>query len=355
MKRFSTIFSLILLAFILSACASLTTDTGTAKPKIGVILPLTGKAAEYGQSAREGIEFARQKLKAAGKEFQLIWEDDQLDPKQSVTAYHKLTKVDGVKIIIGPIGSSNVLALAPLADEQKILILSPAVGANEATAGHPYVYRFWPSKESQMLGLITWLGQQGWQNIFAITAQNDSTLSALEVLERRFGKVANRFVPPDAKDFRTILIEAKQAKTDAIFLNLFIGQFASALKNYQELGLTIPVFASIIFDNQAEIAASKDLIAEMVFASTAIYTAEFAQELNKTSGAEPGIATASGYDAMMAVAKIATAADPKAALDNIGEINGAIGKYRLDENGDPTLESSPLKILRQGKVEHLKY
>lgn len=342
------------LGITLIACNHIPADQEAIAPKlkIGVILPLTGKGSEYGQSAREGIEFALKKLAKEGREFELVWENDEFDVKKTVAAYHKLTKIDGIKIIIGPVGSTHVLAVAPLADKDHVLILSPAVGANDATLNHPYVYRFWEKKDNQMTRLISWVRAQDFKNILSITAQNDSPISSLEVLERHLGKTRNYFVSTDENDFRTVLMEARRVKADAIFMNVYVGQYPLVLKNYRELNIEIPVFATLIFDNQSEIEASKDLIDKIVFASHTTQTEGFKKELKDGMGLEIGIATANGHDAMLVVSKIVGASNPKLAIDNIGEIHGAMGTYRLDEHGDPTIVAS-LKVMERGVIRSL--
>jgi ABC-type branched-subunit amino acid transport system substrate-binding protein len=68
--------------------------------KIGVILPLTGPAAELGELSKRGIVLAADHINAHGeihgRKIELIIEDAGLEPKRALDAYRKLKEIDGV-------------------------------------------------------------------------------------------------------------------------------------------------------------------------------------------------------------------------------------------------------------------
>ncbi len=113
--------------------------------KIGAILPLTGDAAQYGQSAKKGMELAVNEINERGgidnKKIKLIIEDRQGQVKDGVAAFRKLITVEKVPIIIGELLSSITLAIAPLANENKVVILSPASTAPKITEAGDYIFR----------------------------------------------------------------------------------------------------------------------------------------------------------------------------------------------------------------------
>ena len=85
--------------------------------KIGVILPLTGEAATYGISDREGMLLAIEKINAEGgingRKVRLIVEDSEGDPKGGISAFRKLVEIEGVKVIMTELSSVS-MAIAPL-------------------------------------------------------------------------------------------------------------------------------------------------------------------------------------------------------------------------------------------------
>jgi len=95
--------------------------------KIGATLPLTGDAAAWGKNTQQGIDLAVEEINTKGgvlgRTIEIIYEDTQALPKEGVTAYRKLTTVDGVQAIIDDSVSGITLAMAPLARADKVVIL----------------------------------------------------------------------------------------------------------------------------------------------------------------------------------------------------------------------------------------
>ena len=89
--------------------------------KIASILPLTGKNGNYGMLIKNGLELAKEEINKnggiKGRSLEIIYEDDQADPKLAVSATEKIINFDNVPIIFGPWASSSVLAMAPIAEK----------------------------------------------------------------------------------------------------------------------------------------------------------------------------------------------------------------------------------------------
>jgi len=117
-------FSLRAIQLLLILCIFyIPTHTCKAEPptKIGVILPLTGELALFGEKVRRGIELAASDGQG---EFDLIFEDSASSPVKAVTAFQKLTSIDSVKFIIGPAGPGETLAVAPLAVRKRVTLIA---------------------------------------------------------------------------------------------------------------------------------------------------------------------------------------------------------------------------------------
>jgi ABC-type branched-subunit amino acid transport system substrate-binding protein len=76
--------------------------------RIGVLLPLTGEFASYGEIIRKAIE------QRPPRGVTLLFEDSKCNPAQAVTAYNKLVNINGVSLFVGPPCGSEQKALAPL-------------------------------------------------------------------------------------------------------------------------------------------------------------------------------------------------------------------------------------------------
>lgn len=114
-----------------SAPAAATGDT----IKIGALLDFTGPVADLGPKFRAGIELALEEAnyKVAGRPIQLIVEDSATSVDVAVEKFKKLADKDQVKIIIGPLMGDAHNAIAPLAQEKKVLMTTLINGQWENT------------------------------------------------------------------------------------------------------------------------------------------------------------------------------------------------------------------------------
>ena len=93
----------------------------SAEPfRIGAMDALTGVGESYGNPIVQAKQMAVEEINAAGgingRMLELIAEDSKCNAQDAITAYNKLTDVDGVKIILGTTCSGAMLGAAPLAE-----------------------------------------------------------------------------------------------------------------------------------------------------------------------------------------------------------------------------------------------
>src|SRR3989344_319096 len=73
--------------------------------KIGFITPLSGDAAALGQEEQKVVAYRVKQINDAagesGTKFEFIYEDGKCSGNDAVSAFQKLTNIDGVKIILG--------------------------------------------------------------------------------------------------------------------------------------------------------------------------------------------------------------------------------------------------------------
>ena len=115
--------------------------------KIGCLTPLTGEGATYGRSTKQGVDFAVDELNKSHflpKPLEVVFEDDRIDATVGVNAIQKLINVDRVPIIIGPFGSSVVLACAPVANKTETVIISASATADGIADAGDFVFRITP-------------------------------------------------------------------------------------------------------------------------------------------------------------------------------------------------------------------
>ena len=93
--------------------------------KIGAMDALTGVAESYGNPLHRAKLLAVEEINAAGgidgRMLELIVEDSKCAAQDAITAYNKLTDVDGVKIILGATCSGAMLGAAPRAEADGVI------------------------------------------------------------------------------------------------------------------------------------------------------------------------------------------------------------------------------------------
>lgn len=350
----------VVLAVVLSGCT--TNQPIQETVKIGVIFPLTGKTADYGNNALDGLKLAEKKIKAdpvfAKDNFELLIDDDGSNVNNSLNSFQKQRDFNQVTKFIGPIGSSNVKAVAPLTDNTDILLISPLVGAEDATLGHPNVFRIWPTKSMQLVPMFKKVEREGYKRIAIISANNDSSLSARDLFRKYFKDSANvkivydETVVEDEKDFKTSLLKVKNSGADALFLNIYMGQFTNALKEKVNLNINLPIFTTATFDNQQDQVASGATAEGLWYTAKNVAENWFIDLFKAEYGREPNQEAATAYDALMVYAQAIVKVGNNNALirDELIKMKdypGASGTWQFDENRNVPL-TTQIKQIKNG-------
>lgn len=111
--------------------------------KIGYFGPFTGPVATTsGEDVGNGWKLAVSKRPTiAGKQVEVIYEDDACDPKKAASAANKLISVDKVKILINGVCSGSMIAVMPIAENAKAILFTPVSTSPKITDGGDYVFR----------------------------------------------------------------------------------------------------------------------------------------------------------------------------------------------------------------------
>ena len=168
-----------------------------ARPfRIGVMESVTGPGETYGNVAVQAKQMAVEEINAAGgvngRKIELIVEDSKCNAQDSITAYRKLTDVDGVKIILGTSCSGAMLGAAPLAEEDGVILFSGlATNPDIANAGD-YIFR--TSMSDAQLGVDTGntVWADGLRTLATITEATDYAEGVRRTSVEQFEKLGRR-------------------------------------------------------------------------------------------------------------------------------------------------------------------
>lgn len=337
--------------------------------KIGAILVLTGPDARTGQSAKEGIALAAQEINEdggiKGKKLVIIYEDDQGQPQQSVSAAKKLISVDNVPVILGPMWSTSVLAVAPIAEKNKVVILSSTASAPTITEAGDFIFRntyndiYEGSKDAEYA-----YKKMGYKRAGIVHVNLDAGIQIADVFVDEFEKLGGTIVirekyEVDAKDFRTILTKFKNEQLDFIYL-MGYSEMGQLVKQAKEIGLNIPFVSTIMFEISDVVEVAGNAAEGTVYSFPSYdpekggdVVKEFARKYREKYGRLPDPEAAFSYDALKILASVMSqvgfkAVSIKEGLYKVKDYHGVTGITSFDESGD-VVKPIGFKIVKNGQ------
>jgi branched-chain amino acid transport system substrate-binding protein len=271
--------------------------------KVGVILPLSGAQAKVGEDIRAALEIA----KADDKDglIELIYEDDGFTSERAVSAFNKLIAADGVRAIIGPLNSSGIEAVKPLALQNQVVAFTPWGAANKIS-GYVIKGSHEAESEAKILAelIVTKLNKKSPAIIYM---NNDFGLlhhrAFKEDVESRGGTLvaAEPFVV-GSTDFRTSLLKIKNANPDALYIVYNGAGVGKISKQARELGIKVPLFgqyateASDLMDDGGESLEGLVYTFPINEGSLTFKQKEFINKFEETTGGRPQVAAYNAYD-----------------------------------------------------------
>lgn len=197
--------------------------------KIGIVTSKTGALQAYGEQMirgfQMGIEYGTKGTnKVGGTEIQLVIEDSETKPEVAKQKAVKLLDQDKVDIIVGCASSSDALAVVPLAEEyKKVMIVEPAVA--DAITGanwNKYIFRTGRNSSQDAAAAAAAIGKKGAKlGIFAPdSAFGHGGADAFKAACAKLGAeiVFEAYPPADATDFTAQIQKMIAAKPEAVYV-----------------------------------------------------------------------------------------------------------------------------------------
>lgn len=312
---------------------------------IGWMGPLSGGAAAFGESIKQGVELAYERNhQVSGKNIEVVFEDTKCGAKEAVTGINKLISSEHVTAIIGEVCSDATIAAAPIAEQNGVVMISAASTNPDISASGDYIFRTVPSDTLQGDFGAKYVYTHGFKRL-AVLHGNDSYGNGFkDVLTEKFAGwggevVAAEAVEAEATDVRTQLTKIKQANPDALYIITNSPETAiSALKQAKELGLNVQIFGSEGLKENSIVNGAEGAAEGMIVTAVSGGSSNFVSDHLAKFGAEPGPFAAQGYDAYMAIIDAiekgnTTSEQIKNYLYNIS-FEGVSGNIKFDKNGD---------------------
>ena len=218
---------------------------------VGEFASLTGGSASFGQSSHKGTALAIEEINATGgvlgRKLKLITEDDQSQAGQPATIMRKLISQDKVVAVLGEVASSRSLEAAPICQQNKIPMISPASTNQKVTEVGDYIFRVCFIDPFQGRVMAKFAQSKGWKKLGVLTdVKSDYSIGLAQAFKEAVPKGGGEIVKESSygtgdKDFKAQLTSIKAAKPDAIFIPGYYGEVSLIGKQARLLGIKAPL------------------------------------------------------------------------------------------------------------------
>ncbi len=221
--------------------------------KVGIILPVSGEKAKFGEIEKKSFEMALEEINAAGgingKKLEFLVEDDTGRPDVARSAAEKLITKDEVVMLGGGYGSSETFAIAGVAQQSKIPFLVSTGSDNKITEMKwDYVFRISPPVGDYPKGLESFLTEVAKPKTAAILYENTNFGSSgskefQQICDRLGIKVVlSEGYQSGGVDFKPLLVKVKQANPDLVYMISYLMDASLLMNQSMELRIMPKLF-----------------------------------------------------------------------------------------------------------------
>ncbi len=354
-------------AMIFAACGGEKKVPETTTVKIGGLAPLTGSLAIYGVTTTNGAELAVKEINANGgingKQIDYIVLDTKGDATESVMAYNKLVD-DKVAAVIGDITSKPTVAVAEIAAQDNMPMITPTGTQVDITEAGPNVFRVCFTNPYQGTVLATLAKERFDAQTAGILVNNSSDYS--DGIAKAFTEQAEKLginitvkegYADGDRDFRAQLTKIATVNPDVLLIPEYYEQASLIAAQAREMGVKSIFVGSDGWDG---ISKTLDETAYKVIENS-YFTNHFSMQdespkiqnfikaYKDAYKEDPSAFSALGYDAVYMVKEAiekAGSTEKQAIVDALKgiEYDGITGYLTFDENNNPVKAVTILKI-----------
>ena len=242
-----------------------TTSTSFSKVEgdtiiLGAAVSLTGKYSSNGVHTQNGYNMAVERInskggvKVGGKtyKFDIIYYDDESNPKRAAQLAERLINQDGVEFMLGPYSSGLTKAMAPVTEKYGV----PMVEANGAsrslfTKGYKYLFAVLaPANLYLDVAIRTAVELNGGKGVNIAMAfeqdafSQDVRLGIVDAAEDTGSKIViDDKLPKELNDMAATLAKVKAVKPDVLVVSGHTKGALTAIRQIAEMKVDVPMLA----------------------------------------------------------------------------------------------------------------
>jgi branched-chain amino acid transport system substrate-binding protein len=328
-----------------------------SKPVVGVLLPTTGSASNYGESIESGIRLAisdstaRQQLPQG---FEVVWADTASEAQGAVEELGRLSSEHGVRLVIGGATSDEARALLPVLQDLQVVCLSPSASTPDLTKNSKLFFRIYPSDELEGNTAGKFLHDRMKRDTLLLYVGDNEYSRGIEpefrhqYEENLGGRVIARVELSDEEWAETSSAALRTGQPSAVYIIGYADQTLQVLRHLRERRFQGTILTTAAFDNSRVIQEAGAAAEGIIFPLPPFdRTSEkepvmgFVERYLDTYQRAPDILAAHGYDAMRLAIEVIKIAKPpevaeiqKALHFGVSEFMGVTGPILFDDYGD---------------------
>jgi branched-chain amino acid transport system substrate-binding protein len=334
---------------------------------VGEVGSMTGSEATFGMSTHQGIVLAFEKINAGGgvkgKKFKLISLDDQGKPDEAATAVTKLITQDKIIALLGEVSSSRSLAMAPIAQSNKVPMITPSSTNPKVTQQGDYIFRvcFIDPFQGTVMAKFAKDTLKVTKVAILRDVKNDYSVGLADFFTQTFTKNGGTIVVDQSysagdMDFKSQLTAIRTQKPEAIYVPGYYTEVGLIARQAKELGLDVPLMGGDGWDSPKLKQIGGKAIEGSYFSNhyseedQSPHVQKFIAEYKAKWNVVPDGLAAMGYDAAMVLADAMTRAPEltnvaiRDAIAKTKEFQGVTGMITLNDQRDPIKSAVVLKV-----------
>jgi branched-chain amino acid transport system substrate-binding protein len=321
----------------------------------------------FGRSHLNGIELAAGQINETGgidgRRVKLIVEDDKGEASEAATLATQLIEEKKVDALLGDVASSLSLAAAPIAENAKVPMITPASTHPVVTQRRNYIFRacFIDPQQGEALAEFAVKNLRARRAALFVDRSSDYSRSIEKAFEQRFAKLGGQVVVKQSymggdRDFVAQLVSIRHARPDVLVVPGYYNEAGDIAKQARRIGFRKPLLgvdgwdSPLLWHGGGASLNGSYISNHYSSSSPSAANNRFVEKYKERyRGLAPDALAALGYDAMNLLAdafRRASASDSTALRDALAatrNFEGVTGGISMFEEGNPI---KPVVIVR---------
>ena len=321
---------------------------------VGVLLPLSGKYAVYGESVLHGIECAAGMFEPCHSDFKvnLVIRDTQGDPKMAARRLKELAENKSILGVIGPLPQVEVDDVVPVAEAQQIPIVALSQREDVARLGE-MAFRNFLTVQDQVGTLVHYAcKEKKWKKMGIFYPDNSAGEEFLKQFEQEVNSCGGKVVAkqsyhgPAENYVEGLKVLQAQGKFQALFIPDVYRRVLEIIPSLEFANMSdVVLLGGAGWDHRDLLGGGARLegavFVDGFFEGSGQYgTRDFSQMIQSSYGGAPTLLEAYAYDTMKLIGnmvsrhRIDSRSGLHDALLGLHDFPGVTGDISFDKDGD---------------------